>query len=155
MALDKILKNLDITKVKASSGLTLSQELVNAANLLRDCIQDRINRGTMSDCISTSDLADIKVDGNSLTITLKIQNSKRPSIFNESNHKYANVFWLINDGFVVQKDWYFDGFAHKERWVYRKAEHFVEQGIEDFNNKTTFPIKVKLIKRPDKYYWEE
>ena len=155
MALDKILKNLDITKIKASSGLTLSQELVNAANLLRDCIQDRINRGTMGDCISTSDLADIKVDGNSLTITLKIQNSKRPSIFNESNHKYANVFWLINDGFVVQKDWHFDGFAHKERWVYRKAEHFVEQGIEDSNNKTTLPIKVKLIKRPDKYYWEE
>jgi hypothetical protein len=109
----------------------------------------------MGDCISTSDLADIQVDGNSLTITLKIQNSKHPSIFNESNHKYANVFWLINDGFVVQKDWYFDGFAHKERWVYRKSEHFVEQGIADFNNKTTLPIKVKLIKRPDKYYWEE
>lgn len=155
MSLDKIIKNLDITKVKAPSGLTLSQELVNAANLLRDCIQEQINRETMGNCISTSDLADIQVDGNTLTITLKIQNSKRPSIFNESNHKYANVFWLINDGFVVQKDWYFDGFAHKERWVYRKSEHFVEQGIADFNNKTTLPIKVKLIKRPDKYYWEE
>ena len=32
MSLDKIIKNLDITKVKAPSGLTLSQELVNAAN---------------------------------------------------------------------------------------------------------------------------
>ena len=104
MSLDKIIKNLDITKVKAPSGLTLSQELVNAANLLRDCIQEQINRETMGNCISTSDLADIQVDGNTLTITLKIQNSKRPSIFNESNHKYANVFWLINDGFVVQKD---------------------------------------------------
>ena len=87
MSLDKIIKNLDITKVKAPSGLTLSQELVNAANLLRDCIQEQINRETMGNCISTSDLADIQVDGNTLTITLKIQNSKRPSIFNESNHK--------------------------------------------------------------------
>lgn len=76
MSLDKIIKNLDITKVKAPSGLTLSQELVNAANLLRDCIQEQINRETMGNCISTSDLADIQVDGNTLTITLKIQNSK-------------------------------------------------------------------------------
>lgn len=155
MSLDKIIKNLDIRKIKTSSGLTLSQELVNAANLLRDCIQERIDRETMRDCISTSDLADIRVDGNSLTIAMKIQNSKRPSIFNESNHKYANVFWLINDGFVVKKDWHFDGFAHKERWVYRKAEHFVEKGIEDFNSRTTLPIKIKLIKRPDLYYWEK
>ena len=68
MSLDKIIKNLDITKVKAPSGLTLSQELVNAANLLRDCIQEQINRETMGNCISTSDLADIQVDGNTLTI---------------------------------------------------------------------------------------
>lgn len=155
MSVNRLVRSIDITKIKSPSGLTYGQELVKAANLLRDCIQSRINRETMSDCISTSDLADIKVSDGMVTITLKIQNAKRPSIFNEKNHKFANVFWLINDGFVVQKDWYFDGFPHKERWVNRKAEHFVEKGIEDFNQRTTLPVQIKLIKRPEKYYWEE
>lgn len=155
MSLDKIIKNLDVSKVKAPSGLTFGEELVNAANLLRDCIQSRINRETMNDVIKTADIADIHVDEDSLTITLKIQNFKRPSIFNEWNHKYANVFWLLNDGFTVKKDWVFNGFAHKERWIYRKAEHFVEEGIKDFNGKVGLPVKVKLIKRPDLYYWGE
>lgn len=155
MSIGKFVRNIDISKIRTPSGLTYAQELIKAANLLRDCIQKRINRGTMNNCISTADLADIRVDGKYLTITLKIQNSKRPSIFNETNHKYANVFWLLNDGFTVKKDWYFDGFPHKERWVYRKAEHFVEKGIEDFNKRTTLPVEIKLIKRPEKYYWEE
>lgn len=155
MSLEKILKNLDISKVKSKSGLTFAQELVAAANLLRDCIQDRINRESMGNSIKAVDVADIKVDKSSLNVTLKIQNSERPSIFNELNNKYANVFWLINDGFTVKKDWYFDGFPHKERWVYRKAEHYVEKGIEDFNNRTKLPVKIRMVKRPDIYYWEK
>lgn len=155
MSLEKILKNLDISKVKSKSGLTFAQELVAAANLLRDCIQDRINRESMGNSIKAVDVADIKVDKSSLNVTLKIQNSERPSIFNELNNKYANVFWLINDGFTVKKDWYFDGFPHKERWVYRKAEHYVEKGIEDFNNMTKLPVKIRMVKRPDIYYWEK
>lgn len=155
MSLEKILKNLDISKVKSKSGLTFAQELVAAANLLRDCIQDRINRESMDNSIKAVDVADIKVNKNSLNVTLKIQNSERPSIFNELNNKYANVFWLINDGFAVKKDWYFDGFPHKERWVYRKAEHYVEKGIEDFNNRTKLPVKIRMVKRPDIYYWEK
>jgi len=150
-----IIKSLDVTKIKSSSGLTFAQELANAANLLRDCIQERINRDSLGNCISTSDLADIRVDGNRLSVILKVQNYKRPSIFNESNHKFANVFWLLNDGFIVKKDWYFNGFAHKGRWVYRKAEHFVEFGIAEFQRKTKLPVKVQLIKSPDLYYCEE
>ncbi len=155
MSLQQVIKNIDITKIKSKSGLTFSQELVNAANLLRECIQERINRETMGNCISVADIADIDVTGNSLSVVLKIQNSKRPSIFNEHNQKYANVFWLINDGFTVKKDWYFDGFYHKERWVYRKAEHFVEEGIRNFKSKSKLPVKIKNVKRPDLYYWEE
>ena len=155
MSLDKIIKNLDVSKVKAPSGVTFGEELVAAANLLRDCIQKRINRETMGNVLTTADIADIQVDEQSLLITLKIQNSSRQSIFNESNHKYANVFWLLNDGFSVKRHWHFDGFAHKERWIYRKAEHFVEEGIADFNGKTKLPVKIKLIKRPHLYYWEE
>lgn len=155
MSLERIIKNLDVSKIKAPSGLTFGQELVDAANLLRECIQKQIDVKTMGKCISVSDIADLSVNSDSLLITIEINPDLRPSIFSGTNGKVANIFWLLNDGFVVQKDWYFDGFAHKERWVYRKAEHFVEQGIEDFNKKTVLPIKVKLIKRPDKYYWEE
>lgn len=155
MSLLKIIQNLDVTKIKSTSGLTFSQELVNAANLLKECIQNRINRETMGNCISAADLADIKANKNSLSITLRIQNHTRPSIFNEWNHKFANVFWLLNDGFTVKKDWYFNGFSHKERWVYREAEYFVEKGIEDFNNRTRLPVKIRMVKRPDIYYWEK
>lgn len=89
MSLDKILKNLDITKVKAPSGLTYGQELVEAANLLSNCIQSKIHQRTMQHSISTADLADIKVEGNRMSITLKIQNSIRPSIFKKWNKSDA------------------------------------------------------------------
>lgn len=78
MSLDKIVAGLDLTKIKAPSGLTYAQELVRAANLLRDCIQSRINRGSMGSCLSTADIADIKVDGMRLSCTLKVQNAIRP-----------------------------------------------------------------------------
>ena len=51
MSLDKIVAGLDLTKIKAPSGLTYAQELVRAANLLRDCIQSRINRGSIGSCL--------------------------------------------------------------------------------------------------------
>lgn len=154
MSLERILKNLDLTKIKSSSGLTFSQELVNTANLLRECIQNRINHATVGKCISAADIADIQVNGNSLTVALKIGSDARPSIFNEFNNKYANVFWLLNDGFVVGKHWYFDKFPHKERWVIHEAKKFVEQGIDDFNSRKKLPVKIVTINKPDKYYWE-
>lgn len=151
MSLENIIKNLDVRKVQSSSGLTFAEELTNAANLLRECIQSRINRGTMGNCISTADIADISVDGLSLSVTLKIQNSIRPSIFKRWNHKNANVFWLLNDGFVVKNTRAFAGFKHPERWTVRVAEHFVEKGIAEFNSRNKLGIKVE-VKRPLLYY---
>ncbi len=148
MALADMIKNLDITKVKAPSGLTYGEELVKAANLLRECIQSRINRGTMNNCIKVADLADIRTDGRSLAVTLKIQNALRPSIFKAYNNKDANVFWLLNDGYTVKKDVYFKDIAN---FGYRIAERFVEEGIADFNAKNRLGIKV-TVKRPLLYY---
>lgn len=155
MSLDRIIKSLDVSKVNAPSGLTFGQELVNAANLLRDCIQKRIDVKTMSKCISVADIADITIEPDSLLISIKINPDLRPSIFNGTNGKVANIFWLLNDGFVVQKDWYFDGFPKKEKWVKHAAKSFVEKGISDFESKMKLPIKIKVIERPDLYYWEE
>lgn len=152
MTIEEIVNNLDITKIKAPSGLTFAQELANAANILRDCIQSRIGYASMSGSISAANIADVTVSGNSMTVTLKIPGAERPSVFNEFNHKYADVFWLINDGFLVTKHWYFDGFPHKERWIYRRPEWFVEEGIADFKSKTTLPIKVD-VQKPAQYYW--
>lgn len=153
MSLASIIQNLDIGKVKLSTGRTVSQELVSAANLLKDCIQRRIDVATIGDCISATDLADISINGLSLSVELKISSEIRPSIFNETNNKFANIFWLLNDGFVVQKDWYFDGFPKKEKWVYHKARQFVEKGIADFNSQKSIPVKIQMVERPDKYYW--
>lgn len=153
MSLKSIISKLDVSNIKLSTGRTVSQELANAANLLKDCIQRRIDVETMGDCISATDLADIQVNGLSLSVELKISSETRPSIFNETNNKFANIFWLLNDGFTVGKDYYFDGFPKKEKWVYHKAKQYVEKGIEDFNSQKSTPVKVKLIQRPDKYYW--
>lgn len=148
MSLDKVIAGLDLTKIKAPSGLTYAQELVKAANLLRECIQSRINRGSMGNCISTADIADIKVDGMKLSVTLKIQNSIRPSIFKKWNQSDANVFWLLNDGYTVKKDVWFKNIPN---FGYRIAEHFVEEGIREFNSKNTLGIEIS-VERPLLYY---
>lgn len=154
MSLDSIIKNIDVSKVTAPTGLTFGQELVSAANLLRDCIQKRIDVESMKGCINTSDLADIVVNEDSLTISVNIKPDLRPSIFNGVNGKVANIFWLLNDGFIVRKDWYFDNFPKKENWVVHVAKNFVEKGIADFEGKVKLPISVKLIEKPELYYWE-
>lgn len=153
MTIEEIVNNLDITKIKAPSGLTFAQELANAANVLKDCIENRIGYASMEGSVSAANLADVTVSGNSMTVTLKIPGAERPSVFNEFNHKYADVFWLINDGFTVKKDWYFDGFPHKERWISREARRYVEEGIADFKSKTTLPVKIDDVKKPAQYYW--
>ena len=122
MSLESIIHNLDLKNVKTTAGTTFGQEMVSAANLLRNCIQSRINRGTMGNVLTTADIADVQV-----------------------------VFWLLNDGFEVKKKWAFSGFKHPERWTIRIAEHFVEEGIADFNLQNRLGIKVE-VKRPLLYY---
>lgn len=152
MSLSKILSNLDITKIKAPSGLTYGQELVEAANLLSNCIQSKIRQRTMQDVISTADLADIKVSGNHMSITLKIQNSIRPSIFKKWNKSDANVFWLLNDGYVVKKNVWFKNIPN---FGYRQAANWVADGIRDFNAQNKLGLHLTEQKnaiRPILYY---
>lgn len=146
--LDDLINSWDISKLIAPSGKTYGEELVAAANLLRDCIQDEINRGSMVNCISTADIADIKIDGSTLSIELKIQNALRPSIFARWNGAQANVFWLLNDGFTVKKDVWFKNIPN---FGYRKAESFVERGIAKFNEMNSLGVTIN-VQRPLLYY---
>lgn len=148
MAINDILKNIDLMKIKAPSGLTYAQELVNAANQLSECIQNRISQGSLQNSISTADIADIQVSGNSLSVTLKIQNAIRPSIFQKWNGSSANVFWLLNDGFKVKKNVWFKNINN---FGYRAAARFVEQGINDFNSQNKLGVKIE-VQRPLMYY---
>ena len=148
MALKDVIQNIDIRKIKAPSGLTYENEMVRMANLLRDCIQSKINRGSMGNCLSVADIADIQVDGTHLSVTLNVQNAIRPSIFHKWNQKEANVFWLLNDGYSVKKDVWFKNIPN---FGYRIAEHFVEQGIEQFNLINYLGLKIE-VKRPLLYY---
>lgn len=152
MSLAKILNNLDITKVKAPSGLTYGQELVGVANLLSNCIQSKIHQRTMQHSISIADLADIKVEGNRMSITLKIENSIRPSIFKKWNKSDANVFWLLNDGYVVKKNVWFKNIPN---FGYRQASNWIADGIRDFNSKNKLGLQLseqKNVIRPLLYY---
>jgi hypothetical protein len=83
-----------------------------------------------------------------LSVEIKIQNSIRPSIFKKWNKKDANVFWLLNDGFIVKKDVWFKDIPN---FGYRVAAHFVEEGIKEFNSKNTLGIEIEVI-RPLFYY---
>lgn len=148
MAINDILKNIDLMKIKAPSGLTYAQELVNAANQLSECIQNRISQGSLQNSISTADIADIQVSGNSLSVTLKIQNAIRPSIFQKWNSSSANVFWLLNDGYKVKKNVWFKNINN---FGYRAAARFVEQGINDFNSQNKLGVKIE-VQRPLMYY---
>lgn len=148
MAINDILKNIDLMKIKAPSGLTYAQELVNAANQLSECIQNRISQGSLQNSISTADIADIQVSGNSLSVILKIQNAIRPSIFQKWNGSSANVFWLLNDGFKVKKNVWFKNINN---FGYRAAARFVEQGINDFNSQNKLGVKIE-VQRPLMYY---
>jgi len=144
----KVVNSLDILSIKAPSGLTYAQELIKAADLLSVYIENEIHRGSMNNSISTADLADIRVDDNKLFVTLKIQNSIRPSIFKKWNKADANVFWLLNDGFKVKKDVWFKNIPN---FGYRAAEHFVEKGIKRFNASNNLGIEIEVI-RPLLYY---
>lgn len=142
------ISKIDLLKVKAPSGRTYAQELVSAANLLAQCIQSRIRQGSLQNSISTADLADIVVRGNTLSVSLKIQNSIRPSLFKKWNQSDANVFWLLNDGYKVKKDVWFRNIPN---FGYRVAEHFVEKGVQDFNRKNRLGVRVRII-RPLLFY---
>jgi len=134
--------------VKAPSGLTYAEELVKAANRLAECIQSRIRQGSLGNSISVSDITDISVEGNTLSITLKVQNALRPSLYNKWNKKNANVFWLINDGYSVKKDVWFKNIPN---FGYRVGEKFVEQGVADFNSSNSLGITI-AVNRPLFYY---
>ncbi len=152
MSLDKILKNLDITKIKAPSGLTYGQELVEAANLLSRCIQSRIHQTSMQSSVSTASLADIEVKGNHMSVTLKIQNSIRPSAFKKWNKKDANVFWLLNDGYRVKRRIWCPG---TPLLYEREAANWVAEGIQEFNAKNRLGLQISEqnnVTRPLLYY---
>lgn len=148
MSLESIIHNLDLKNVKTTAGTTFGQEMVSAANLLRNCIQSRINRGTMGNVLTTADIADVQVDDMTLTVKMKVQNSIRPSIFKPYNGLDANVFWLLNDGFVVKKNVWFKNIPN---FGYRVAEQFVEGGVTDFNSQNKLGIKI-TVTRPLMYY---
>lgn len=154
MSLEKIVRGLDIRKLRTSSGKTMERVLLEEAKLLRTCIQSRITQGSMQNVLSVPRLSDIRVvDEEHLSVALNVQNAIRPSIFKRYNGKDANVFWLLNDGFQVRNIEAFRFFPHIERWIHRDPYHWVEKGIEDYQRKSQLkhPCKVTCI-RPLFYY---
>lgn len=151
MAITDIVRNIDYRKVRTSSGTTYAQELVNDANLLARCIQSRIHQETMQDVITTADLADVITKDNHIEVTLKIQSSIRPSIFYKWNKTNANVFWLLNDGYVVKKPVWF---RRIRNFGYRVGADFVRKGIEDYKKSCKLGLEPKVI-RPLFYYGQD
>lgn len=87
-----------------------------------------------------------------ITYVNELANVIRPSIFYYDNHKKANVFWLINDGYSVKKNVWFRNIVN---FGQRVGQHFVEKGIADFNSTNPYGMKVdpkRDVVRPMFYF---
>ena len=159
MALQDVVNRINLRKQKLKSGLTVEKAVLQEAEMLRECIQSRIEQTTMQDVLTHPKWKDVKIweDGRWLSAFARvkvIEQNEKYTIFKYANGKDANVFWLLNDGFDVKKVEYFRRFPRRERWIHRDPFHWVEQGIEEYQRKTQFNVTVQ-VERPAFYYGQD
>jgi hypothetical protein len=153
------LSKINIMKLKAPDGQTYAQKLKIAADHLANCIQWRINEFydsyepvvyertyNMYNSLRVEDIADIRVSGNTLSISLIFdEGANHESLFEEAS---VNTAFLMNYGYQVHKEVWFKDI---EYFGWRKGFHFIEKGIEDFNSTNKLGIRIS-IEKPDTYY---
>ncbi len=170
MSIRNQLKGIDIRKLKTSNGQSLDKLLYIEAQRLKDCIQYRLDNylasyspvmykrtGGLQSSLKVDSFLNVKVVGNALEIRL---------FFNDNaNHmsgdgltgwfgskwkgtgEEVNAAFLLEYGYRVKKDVWFKNIKN---FGYRKAAHFVQDGIDDFNMANPLGIKV-IIKQPNGY----
>lgn len=154
LELNKMLDYSTIKNILQEKSSELTHIYNSAAKLLADCINKKIIKihpydsdSFFSDFGNTSEESilsklQMKDNGNNveLTYTAYLRKVLRPSIFFGSNKKYANVFWLINDGYSVKKNVWF---KHINNFGQRATQHYVERGIKEFNSINSYGMKIR------------
>ena len=148
------LKKLDVCKLKMKSGQTLEQELQRHADILRDCINDRLKDEVYSvrdpkmyeRTYRLMNALEVEVkpkwtiiDGKSfISLSLKYNElSKSEGLFGQE----ADLEVLLNEGYSVKKDVWFKSI---EGFGYREPSYYIDKAIEDYQAKVSNPFPVRL-----------
>lgn len=151
------LSDLNITdEVDEDTQTTYKEILYEAAQDLKDCIQNRLDQylvsyypsvyhrtGNLSEALYVDDFADIQIIGDTLSIQLKFDEnlSYHNSLFDGYSDGYTP--WLINYGWQVKKNVWFKNIEH---FGFMQPTYFIENGIDDFNKENKWGVKVELQK---------
>lgn len=149
----KILKNINVGKLKMKNGKTVTQNLRYEAKRLMDCIQSEIDNYYNSydpsvykrtyrfqGALYAEDFINIDVKDNMVYIYLRFQSDL--AYHDSFSGKDVFVPLLINDG------WCWDGWEDAQDDHFHKYSgfHFLEKGIEKFNSTNSLGITVTLDK---------
>lgn len=130
--------------------------LMSEANRLKNCIQKRLdeyynsyqpNRYERTDALKKALRVDdnVKVSFNNTMFSVKINfdeaSVEADSLFSDTTYNKAA---LINYGWQVKKDVWFKDIEH---FGWQRGFHFIEKGIDDFNQTNPYGIKVMIVRK--------
>lgn len=151
---EDILKQINIGDVICEeTGETFSQSLIHAANRLKDCINNEIDKFYSSyspkvykrsyglgNVMSVDDIADFGIDQSSLSIVISINDYMKPSLWGGES---ASVFWLMNSGYQVKNG----GHKNVPYFGYRSGFNYIDRGIAKFEASDPLGIQI-TVERP-------
>ena len=145
------LKNLNISKLKTSNGITVKSELQKHARILADCIMRQLDAVYDSynpkiyqrtyelyNSVYIDDRLFVKVSstGASLSICVSFDDG---AWHTGLDGKDVNTAVLLNEG------WQTSGkFKDVPYFGYRKATHFIEKAVEEYRRSVQNPFNVKI-----------
>jgi hypothetical protein len=163
MALKNIVRNINVKNIKyPGTNLTYEQVLKKELHRFADILQQKIDEyfesyqprvydrgnhgGDLRHALTVDDVCELSATGKSITCRILINdNAIHNSILDGSE---ANAFWLLNEGWEVQKNvWFKDIY----RFGYYEGAHFVENAVDEFERTNKYGIKIEVV-RPLLYY---
>lgn len=158
---NKLLKNVNLNKVKLPNGKTVRQTMEQEIKRLYDCIQKYIDlyytSYTPSQYVRTNkfknamvaeDFVNARWSGNHVELSIKFIDEL--SYHNSNNGQDVYVPLLINDG------WKHKGWTGGEDHYHQYSGfHFLEKGINEFNATNTLGLQITLNKEWNSTLYEE
>lgn len=151
-SIEEQIKKIVARKAKLANGKTIEQNLMEAVDFLYMCIQNRIDEmydnytpthyqrrpfhDSLRSALYVEDFLNARIADNKIEISLKFNNNVWAWNFSHT-HK-SNVAVLMNEGW----SWRSQPKNPIWRFTYFEGEHFIQNGIADFNRSNKWGIKV-------------
>jgi hypothetical protein len=153
--IQKQLQKLVAGKIKMNNGETLQDQLSREVRRLYDCIQRRIDdyydsykpkiysrTYRFQGAIYAEDLADIRVEGNQIKLSVRFHDSLAyHSNFDNSHESYVPI--LMNYGWNAPKLEKYIGHP-VDRFTRFEGAFFIENGIRDWNRQNKLGITIDV-----------